>query len=136
TATLGGSLVLVQAAPGAVLLGTGQRVVEAFDAHGTLGADRLGLAFANFPLRLTLTVGAEKEYEVLTPARGIILPAPAGPRAGDLPTYLRHESTTLYREVFRVCAAFGRFRRPWVQRQERPWCSRDQARAGVEYRTG
>src|SRR5690606_12468714 len=88
---LGRALVLVEAAPGAVLLGTRDRVVETFGAHRALGADLLGLALADLPLRLALAVRAEVEHEVLAPAAGGILPPPA--RAGaqrGLPTYLRH----------------------------------------------
>ena len=52
-----------------------------------------------YKLGLTLAVRAEEEHEVLTPARGIILPTPAGARAGELPTYLRHEKTTFVRGI-------------------------------------
>src|SRR5690606_28170350 len=85
TATLGGALVLVEATPRAVLLGPGQCVVKALRADGTAGADRLGLPLTYVTLGLPLPVGAEEEHEVLTPARGIILPTPAGARAGELP---------------------------------------------------
>lgn len=88
---LGRALVLVEPAPRAVLLRTGEGVVEALSTDRALGADGLGLALANVALRLTLAVGTEEQHKVLSPARGVILPTPAGARAGDLPTYLRHE---------------------------------------------
>src|SRR5690606_8157180 len=85
--------------PRAVRLRSGQRVVKALRADGTAGADRLGLPLTYVTLGLPLPVGAEEEHEVLTPARGIILPTPAGARAGELPTYLRHEKTTFVRGI-------------------------------------
>jgi hypothetical protein len=92
---LGSTLVLVEAAPRAVLLRPRKGVVKAFDADGALGADGLGLALAHVALGLTLAVGPEEKHKVLSPARGVILPSPTGAGAGDLPTYLRHETTTL-----------------------------------------
>ena len=42
---------------------------------------------------------AEEQHKVLSPARGIILPTPTGARAGELPTYLRHEKPPLVRGI-------------------------------------
>jgi hypothetical protein len=89
-----GPLVFVQAAPRAVLLRPGDGVVKAFSSHGAAHADRLGLALADLPLRLTFTVRAEEQDEVLPPALGSVLPAPAGTGEVCLPTYLSHRTTT------------------------------------------
>jgi hypothetical protein len=87
--------VLVQATPGAVLLRPRYRVVQTLKPHRAVSADLLGLALPDLPLRLALTVRTEEEQQVLTTARGSILPPPV--RAGKhsrLPTYLRHGSIT------------------------------------------
>src|SRR5581483_3948439 len=90
-AALGRALFLVQPAPDAVLLRPGQGVVEALGADRALGANALGLALPDLPLRLALTVGAEKEDKILFTARGVILPAPIGPgKHSRLPTHLGH----------------------------------------------
>jgi hypothetical protein len=94
TATLGGSLVFVQAAPRAILLGPGDSVVKAIRSYRAAHADLLGLTLTNLALWLTLTVRTEEEHEVFPPARGGVLPAPAGPGEVCLPTYLSHETLT------------------------------------------
>jgi hypothetical protein len=105
TPALRSALVLVEASPRAVLFRPGKGVIETFGAYGALGADGLGLALANVALRLTLAVRTEEEHKVLSPARGIILPTPTRAGAGDLPTYLRHETTTLGERYFVIYAA-------------------------------
>src|ERR1700761_5113072 len=92
---LGRALVLVQAAPGPVLLGTGDGVIKAVDADGAARADLLGLALPDVPLRLPLAVWAEEEHQILATTRGSVLPSPvrAG-KHGRLPTHLRHGSIT------------------------------------------
>jgi hypothetical protein len=92
---LGRALVLVQAAPGAVLLWAGNGVVQAIQADGAASANGLGLAFPDLSLRLTLTVRAEEDHKILATTRGSILPPPVW--AGEhsrLPAYLRHGSVT------------------------------------------
>src|SRR6185437_4389847 len=92
-APLRSALVLVEPAPGTVLLGPGDRVRQALPADRARGADGLGLALTDVPLRLALAVGAEEENDILATARGSILPAPVRPgRQCHLPTHLRHES--------------------------------------------
>src|SRR3984885_5883854 len=73
---LGGALVLVQAAPGAVLLRTGHGVVEAFKPYRAARADGLGLALPDVPLWLPLAVWAEEEHQILATTRGSVLPPP------------------------------------------------------------
>ena len=93
--TLGRTLILVQPAPGAILLRPRHRVVQALQPHRAGSANLLRLALPDLSLRLTLAVGAEEEQQVLATARGSILPPPV--RAGEhgrLPTYLRHGSIT------------------------------------------
>src|SRR5580692_8144050 len=94
-ATLGGALVLVQASPGPVLLGTGNGVIEALDPDRAARADLLGLALPDVPLWLPLAVWAEEEHQILATTRGRVLPPPvrAG-KHGRLPTHLRHGSIT------------------------------------------
>src|SRR6202000_2995052 len=94
-AALSGALVLVQATPGPVLLGTGHGVIEALDADRAARADLLGLALPDVPLRLPLAVWAEEEHQILATTRGSVLPSPvrAG-KHGRLPTHLRHGSIT------------------------------------------
>src|SRR6202046_4504097 len=92
---LGRALVLVQAAPGAVLLRTGNGVIEALDADRAARADLLGLALPDVPLWLPLAVWAEEEHQILATTRGRVLPPPvrAG-KHGRLPTHLGHGSIT------------------------------------------
>ena len=100
TAALGRTLILVQAAPGAVLFRPRDGVVQAFKPHRASSADSLGLALPDLPLGLTLTVRTEEEQQVLATARGSILPTPV--RAGKhsrLPTYLRHGSNHLNQDA-------------------------------------
>src|ERR1700733_12454517 len=94
-AALGGALVLVQAAPGPVLLGTGKGVIEALDPDRAARADLLGLALPDVPLWLPLAVWAEEEHQILATTRGSVLPPPvrAG-KHGRLPTHLGHGSIT------------------------------------------
>src|SRR5690606_7793303 len=92
---LGRAFVFVEAAPRAVLLGPGDRVVQALRADGAAHADLLRLALTDLPLGLALTVGTEEEDEVFPPARRGVLPAPAGTREVCLPTYLSHGTPTL-----------------------------------------
>ena len=100
-APFGGPLLLIQAAPGAVLFWPGNGISEAFRAHGTRGANRLRLAFPHLTLGLTLSVRPEEEHDVLASARAGVLPGPARPwRHGHLPTYLRHESVSSNFRVF------------------------------------
>ena len=69
-----------------------QRVVQALGPHRAGGADGLGLALADVPLRLALTVRAEEEHDITAAARRVILPAPVRPlHQGGLTTYLRHD---------------------------------------------
>jgi putative phosphoribosyl transferase len=92
---LRGALLLVQAAPGAVLLGTGNGVVEALDPDRAARANGLGLALPDLPFGLPLAVRAEEKHQILAATRGSVLPAPI--RAGKhrrLPAYLRHGSVT------------------------------------------
>src|ERR1700728_3027999 len=92
---LGRALVLVQAAPGAVLLRTGHGVVKAFEPYRAARADGLGLALPDVPLWLPLAVWAEEEHQILATTRGSVLPPPV--RTGQqrrLPTHLRHGSVT------------------------------------------
>src|ERR1700761_41575 len=94
-AALGGALVLVQAAPGAVLFRTGNRVVEAVKTHGAASADLLGLTLPDIPLWLPLAVWAEEEHQILATTRGSVLPPPVRTgKHGRLPTHLRHGSVT------------------------------------------
>ncbi len=94
---LRGALFLVQAAPGAVLFRPGNGIIKAFPPNRAGGADHLGLTLPDFTLRLPLAVRAKEEHDVLASARGGILPGPARPwRHGHLPTYLRHESISLW----------------------------------------
>src|ERR1700722_20210779 len=100
TATLSRALVFVQAAPGAVLLRPGHRVVQAFKPYRASSADLLGLALPDLPLRLALTIRTEKEQQVLATSLCSILPTPV--RAGNhsrLPTYLRHGSNHLNQDA-------------------------------------
>src|ERR1700729_261576 len=92
---LGRALVLVQATPGPVLLGTGNGVIEALDPDRAARADLLGLALPDIPLWLPLAVWAEEEHQILATTRGSVLPPPvrAG-KHGRLPTHLRHGSVT------------------------------------------
>jgi putative phosphoribosyl transferase len=94
-AALGGALVLVQATPGAVLLRTGNGVIQAVQAHRAARADLLGLALPDVPLRLSLAVWAKEEHQILATTRGSVLPPPvrAG-KHGRLPTHLGHGSIT------------------------------------------
>src|ERR1700719_285951 len=94
-AALGGALVLVQATPGPVLLGTGNGVIEALDPDRAACADLLGLALPDVPLWLPLAVWAEEEHQILATTRGSVLPPPvrAG-KHGRLPTHLGHGSIT------------------------------------------
>jgi putative phosphoribosyl transferase len=104
---LGGALVLVQAAPGAVLLRPGDRVVKALQADWALLADRFGLALSDLALRLALAIRAKEQQQILATARRGILPPPV--RAGKhsrLPTYLRHESITSTKLV-KTCVTVG-----------------------------
>src|ERR1700728_4507871 len=88
---LGRALVLVQATPGAVLLGTGHGVVQALKPYWAARADGLSLALPDVPLWLPLAVWAEEEHQILATTRGSVLPPPvrAG-KHGRLPTHLRH----------------------------------------------
>src|SRR5579863_6447132 len=96
-APFGGPLLLIQAAPGAVLLRPRNGVSEAFRADRARGTYRLGLAFPHFTLGLALSVRPEEEHDVLASARAGVLPGPARPwRHGHLPTYLRHESVSSF----------------------------------------
>jgi len=100
-APFGGPLLLVQAAPSAVLFWPGNGISEAFRAHWACGANHLRLAFPHLTLGLTLSVRPEEEHDVLASARGGILPGPARPwRHGHLPTYLRHETVSSNFRVF------------------------------------
>src|ERR1700749_923565 len=94
-AALSGALVLVQATPGPVLLGTGHGVIEALDPDRAARADLLGLALPDVPLWLPLAVWAEEEHQILATTRGSVLPPPvrAG-KHGRLPTHLGHGSIT------------------------------------------
>src|SRR5487761_434233 len=94
-AALGGALVLVQATPATVLLGTGNGVIEALDPDRAARADLLGLALPDVPLWLPLAVWAEEEHQILATTRGSVLPPPvrAG-KHGRLPTHLGHGSIT------------------------------------------
>jgi hypothetical protein len=94
TATLRGALVFVEAAPRAVLLGPGDSVVKAICTYRAAHADLLCLTLTNLALGLAFAVRAEEEHEVFPPARGGVLPAPAGPGEVCLPTYLSHETLT------------------------------------------
>src|ERR1700733_6339950 len=71
-AALSGALVLVQATPGPVLLGTGNGVVEALDPDRAARADLLGLALPDVPLWLPLAVWAEEEHQILATTRGSV----------------------------------------------------------------
>src|SRR5271169_3869676 len=87
------ALVLVQAAPGAVLLWPADRVGEALRPHRAGVANGLGLALPDLSLRLPLPVWPEEEHNVATPAASLILPAPVRPwHQRGLTAYLRHES--------------------------------------------
>jgi predicted phosphoribosyltransferase len=92
---LGGALVLVQATPGAVLLRTGNGVVQAVQPNRAARADLLGLALPDVSLWLPLAVWAEEEHQILATTRGSVLPPPvrAG-KHGRLPTHLGHGSIT------------------------------------------
>jgi putative phosphoribosyl transferase len=95
------ALVLVQAAPSAVLLGTGDGVVETLKPNRAARADGLGLALPYLPLWLPLAVWAEEEHQILATTRGSVLPPPVG--AGKhrrLPAHLRHGSVHLKQSCF------------------------------------
>src|SRR5215469_9477403 len=88
---LGRALVLVQAAPGAVLLRPAHGVGQALGANRAAVADRLRLALACLALRLPLPIGAEEEHDITATARSLILPAPVRPlHQGGVTAYLRH----------------------------------------------
>ncbi len=94
-AALGRTLILIEAAPGAVLLRSRYCVIQAFKPYRASGADPLGLALPDLSLRLAFAVRTEEEQQVFATARGSILPTPV--RAGKhsrLPTYLRHGTIT------------------------------------------
>src|ERR1700732_4772181 len=94
-AALGGALVLVQASPGPVFLGTCTGVMEALDPDRAARADLLGLALPDVPLWLPLAVWAEEEHQILATTRGSVLPPPVRTgKHGRLPTHLRHGSVT------------------------------------------
>ncbi len=95
------ALVFVQATPGAVLLRAGARSQDTPRGPGNRRRwpsphVRGCHAPAGAPVR------AEEQHEVLSPARGIIPPTPAGARAGELPTYPRHEKPPLVRRGISV----------------------------------
>src|SRR5215467_7037574 len=92
---LGGALILVQAAPRAVLLGAGNGVVEALNADRAIRADGLGLTLPDVPLWLSLAIWAEENHQILATTRGSVLPPPvwAG-KHRRLPAHLRHGSIT------------------------------------------
>jgi hypothetical protein len=94
-AALCGTLILIEAAPSAVLLRAPDCVVQAVKTDRAGLADRLSLPLANLAFWLAFPVGAEEEQQILTTARRGILPPPVGPgKHGRLPTYLRHGSIT------------------------------------------
>src|SRR5580704_11979377 len=108
-AALGGPLVLVEAAPGAVLLRPAERVVQALGPDRAGGADRLGLALADVPLRLALAVRAEEEHDITAAARRVILPAPVRPlHQGGLTRYLRHDLLSSTSSRAHSCPASAR----------------------------
>jgi putative phosphoribosyl transferase len=92
---LRGALVLVQAAPGTVLLRAGDGVVEALDPDRAASANGLCLTLPDLPLWLPLAVWAEEEHQILATTRGNVLPPPvwAG-KHRRLPAHLRHGSVT------------------------------------------
>src|ERR1700761_8832301 len=113
-AALSGALVLVQATPGPVLLGTGDGVVQALDPDRAARADLLGLALPDVPLGLSFAVWAEEEHQILATTRGSILPSPVGTgKHGSLPTHLGHGSITSTKLL-----------RSWVTLASRPACTR------------
>src|ERR1700740_2965269 len=67
-APLRGTLVLVEPAPGAVLLRAAHGIVQTLDADRTSRAYRLGLALAHVTLGLSLAIGSEEEHDFLAPA--------------------------------------------------------------------
>src|SRR5246127_2755442 len=79
-AALGRALVLVQAAPGPVLLRAGNGVIQALDPDRAARADLLGLALPDVPLWLPLAVRAEEKHQILATTRGSVLLPPV--RAG------------------------------------------------------
>jgi len=90
-----GSFLFVLATPDAIFLRPCHGVAETLGLNWALRADALGLALAELTLGLALAIRAKEQDEILTPARGSILPAPAGAgKHSGLPTYLRHISIT------------------------------------------
>src|SRR5260370_36092797 len=88
---LGRSLVLIEPAPGAVLLGAAHGIVQALRADRACRAHGLSLPLADVTLGLSLAIGTEEEHDVLTAARSVVLPAPVRPWYQDgLTAYLRH----------------------------------------------
>jgi DNA helicase HerA-like ATPase len=101
---LGRPLLLVQAAPGAVLLRAGQRVVQALHPDRAVSADGLGLALADVALRLALAVGPEEQAQILVTARAFVLPAPVGPgKRSRRPPYVGHGTITSTGSARYVC---------------------------------
>ena len=134
--TLGRTFVLVQPTPRTVFLRPRHRVVQTFKPHRASSADTFSLALPDLSLRLTLAVRTEEEQQVLTTARGSILPTPvrAG-KHGRLPTYLRHgsiTSTKMHQIVRYSGTSEARAREPVlsgnlrckIQRVLVTWCSR------------
>src|ERR1700689_4882353 len=76
---LGRPLVLIQPAPGPVLLRAAHGVTKALGPDRASCANGLRLALTNVALGLPLTIGAEKEDDVLAAARSLVLPAPVRP---------------------------------------------------------
>src|SRR5215472_2345682 len=91
-AALGRALVLVEAAPGPVLLRPAHCVGEAIGLNWAAGAHGLGLALTNLALGLPLPVRPEEEHDIIAPARSLVLPAPTRLlHQGGWTAYVRHE---------------------------------------------
>src|SRR5260370_33399922 len=69
---LGRSLVLIEPAPGAVLLGAAHGIVQALGADRACRAHGLSLPLPEVTLGLSLAIGTQQEHYALTRARRLV----------------------------------------------------------------
>src|SRR5699024_2513429 len=78
--TFGCAFVLVESSPGAVLLGLGDGVVQAFGPDGASGAEHFRPGLPGLLLLGALvTVRPEEQLKGLVPTYGVLLPVQGGP---------------------------------------------------------